>query len=70
MNHIIYLWLMIAPGVWDKQELHFDTYEECHQATHILMDRTNKFSYTRLIDLLKTDYPPKEGSGFMFVDKC
>jgi len=67
MNHLITLWLMIAPGTWDKQELTFDNFEDCHQATHILMDRGNE---SRYIDLPEVYKNPREGSGLMFEDRC
>ena len=73
MNHLIVLWIMIAPGVWDKQELTFDTYKECHAVTHALMDRSIPPNPKKLeATIMKEWYndSPPDGIGIMFVDKC
>ena len=66
-NHLIILWLMTSPGVWDRQELTFDSRAECIKATLILMDRTTK---PRYIDLPEIYLNPRESSGIMFEEKC
>ena len=68
MKPLIILWILTSPpGTWTKQDLVFDTVEDCHKITYLLMERVDKTHYLDLPEFYKN---PTPGSGIMFQDKC
>ena len=68
MEILIVLWVMTSPGHWDRTELAYDTYKECHQVVHFLRDGSPEAKKWHKLHEYFTD--EVHYSGIMFEDYC